>query len=101
MAIYNELKWIGIKPTAAAAEEPGKVVDIGAVSTEILAANDDRTAFTLVVKGSVNVFLKLGTAADNTCPEFEPGDILSSDDYTGAVHGIVAAGTGKVHVFEV
>ena len=85
----------------ATAQEPGKVVDIAAADTEILASNVDRTAFTLIIRGSVNVFLRLGTAAVVTCPEFEPGDILSSDDYTGPVHGIVAAGTGKVHVFEV
>jgi len=85
----------------ATAQEPGKVVDIAAADTEILATNNDRTAFTLIVRGSVNVFLKLGTAAVVTCPEFEPGDILSSDDYTGPVHGRTAAGTGKVHVFEV
>jgi hypothetical protein len=101
MAVYDQVKWFGIKPTVKAAEEPGKVVDVAAADTEILAANDDRTAFTLAVRGSVNVFLKLGTVAAVTHPEFEPGDVLSSDDYTGPVHGIVAAGTGKVHVFEV
>jgi len=101
MAVYDKLKWLGTKPTAQAAEEPGKVVTIGAASTEILAANDDRTAFTLVVRGTKNVFIKLGTAADNTCPELEPGDVLSSDDYTGYVHGIEPGGAGKVHVFEV
>jgi len=85
----------------ATAQEPGKVVGIAAADTEILADNDDRTAFTLIVRGSVNVFLRLGTAAVVTSPELEPGDALSSDDYTGPVHGIVAAGTGKVHVFEV
>ena len=85
----------------ATAQEPGKVVDIAAADTEILASNADRTAFALIVKGTKNVFIKLGTAADNTCTELEPGDALSSDDYTGAVHGFATGGSGKVHVFEV
>jgi len=101
MAVYNQLNWVGVKPTAKTAEEPGKQVTINAASTEILAANDDRTAFTMIVRGSKNVFVKLGEDADNTCPELEPGDILSSDDYTGAVHGLTTGGGGKVHVFEV
>lgn len=85
----------------ATAQDPGRQVTINAASTEILAANDDRTAFTLIVRGTKNVFVKLGTAADNTCPELRPDDALSSDDYTGAVSGIVAAGSGRVDVFEV
>ena len=85
----------------ATAQEPGKVVDIAAADTEILASNVDRTAFTLIIRGTKNVFIKLGTAADNTCTELEPGDALSSDDYTGAVHGFATGGSGKVHVFEV
>jgi len=101
MAVYNEVKWVGVKPTARTAQEPGKVVDIAAADTRILANSDSRTAFTLIVRGSVNVFVKLGEGATAGCPELEPGDVLSSNDYTGAVHGIVAAGTGKVHVFEV
>ena len=101
MAQYDQTKWVGIKPTVKTAEEPGKQVEIGTDSTEILAANDDRTSFVLVVKGTVNVFVKLGTAADVTSPELEPGDVLSCDDYCGAVHGIVAADAGRVDVFEV
>jgi len=85
----------------ATAQEPGKVVAIAAGDTEILASNEDRTAFTLIVRGSVNVFLRLGTVAALTSPEFEPGEILSSDDYTGPVHGRTAAVAGEVHVFEV
>lgn len=101
MGIYNQLKWFGIKPTVNIAQDPGKQVTISTISTEILAANDDRTSFALVVRGSVNVNIKLGTAADTDCPEFEPGEGLDSNDYTGAVTGIVAAGSGRVDVFEV
>jgi len=101
MAVYNRVKWVGVKPTANVAAEPGQQLTIQAFSTTILAANDDRTAFTMIVRGSKNVFVKLGTAADNTCVELEPGDTLSSDDYTGAVHGLTTGGGGKVHVFEV
>lgn len=101
MAQYNELKWFGIKPTVVAAEEPGKQVTITSSDTEILAANDDRTSFALIVKGAVNVFVKLGTSATTSAPELEPKDVLFCDDYTGAVHGIVASGSGRVDVFEV
>ena len=101
MTICNQVKWFGIKPTVKTAQEPGKQVTIGTSSTKILAANDDRTSFALVVRGSVNVFIKLGSGATTSQPELEPGEGLSSDDYTGDVYGIVAAGSGRVDVFEV
>jgi len=101
MGQYDQTRWIGVKPTVKTAEEPGKQVAIADTDTEILADNENRTSFTLTVKSTVNVFVKLGTGADVTAPELEPGDVLSCDDYTGAVHGIVAAGTGRVDVFEV
>jgi len=101
MTVTDKLRWSGIKPTAAAAEEPGKQVAIGDVTTEILAANEDRTAFTLIVRGSANVFVSLSDTATANSVELEPGDILSSDDYTGDVHGIEPGDDGKVHVFEV
>lgn len=101
MALYNQTKWVGIKPTVKTAEEPGKQVTIQTSSTTILAANEDRTSFVLVVKSTVNVFVKLGTGATVSAPELVPGDVLFCNDYAGAVHGIVAAGTGRVDVFEV
>jgi len=101
MAVFNQLRWVGVKPTAKTALEPGKQVSIGTSSTEILAGDEYRTAFTLVVAGSVNVHIKLGTGADVNCPELAPGDTLSSDDYVGPVEGIVASGTGRVDVFEI
>jgi len=101
MAIYNQVKWFGIKPTVKTAQDPGKQVTISTSSTEILAANDDRTSFSLVVRGSVNVFIKLGTGATTSQPELKPDEALDSNDYTGAVTGIVAAGSGRVDVFEV
>ncbi len=101
MAQYDQTKWLGIKPTVKTAQESGKQVTINDSDTEILATNDNRTSFALGVKGTVNVFIKLGTTADVNCPELEPGEVLLSDDYTGAIHGIVAAGTGRVDVYEV
>lgn len=101
MAQYDETRWVGVKPTVKTAQEPGKQVTVNNTDTEILAANDDRTSFTLIVKGTVNVFVKLGTGATTSAPELVPRDVLSSDDYTGAIHGIVAAGSGRVDVFEV
>lgn len=101
MAQYDRTRWVGVKPTVKTAEEPGKQVTVGTEDTELLAANDDRTSFALYVKGSVNVFVKLGTSATVSAPELEPGDVLFSDDYTGAIHGIVADGSGRVDVFEV
>lgn len=101
MAIYDQLRWFGKKPTVKTAEEPGKQVTIDTSDTEILAANDNRTSFAIVVKGTVNVFVKLGTSATTEAPELEPRDALFCDDYTGAIHGIVAAGSGRVDVFEV
>ena len=74
---------------------------IAAADTVILAADDNRTSFALIVRGAVNVFVKLGAGATVAAPELEPGDVLSCNDYTGAIHGIVAAGAGRVDVFEV
>lgn len=99
--MYDQTRWVGVKPTVKTAEEPGKQVTIGDTDTEILAANDNRTSFTLIVRSAVNVFIKLGTGATTSAPELVLHDVLSSDDYTGAIHGIVAAGSGRVDVFEV
>lgn len=101
MAQYNQTKWVGVKPTVQTAEGPGKQVTITSDDTEILAANDDRTGFALIVRGAVSVFIKLGTVATVNCPELEPGDVLACNDFTGAVHGIVSAADGRVDVFEV
>jgi len=101
MAVYNQVKWMGIKPTVQTAQGPGKQVTINVASTRILAANNDRTSFSLIIRGSVNVFVRLGPVADLSGVELEPGDALSCDDYTGDVCGIVAAGSGRVDVFEV
>lgn len=101
MAQYDRTRWVGVKPTVKTAEEPGKQVTVDTSDTEILAANDDRTSFALYVKGAVNVFVKLGAGATVAAPELDPGDVLFSDDYLGAIHGIVASGEGRVDVFEV
>lgn len=101
LAQFDQTRWVGVKPTVKVAEEPGKQVTINPADTEILAANDDRTSFLLVVRAATNVFVKLGAGATVAAVELEPGNVLSSDDYTGAVHGIVAAGNGRVDVFEV
>lgn len=101
MAQFNRTRWVGVKPTVKTAAEPGKQVTVTTSDTEILAANDERTSFSLVVRSTVNVFIKFGTVATTGAPELEPGDTLSCNDYTGAVHGIVASGSGRVDVFEV
>lgn len=101
MALYDQLRWFGKKPTVKTAEEGGRQVTVTTSTSEILSANDERTSFCLVVRGSVNVYIDLGDTASTSSPELEPGDTLSSDDYTGAVSGIVATGTGRVDVFEV
>lgn len=101
MVIYDQLKWFGKKPTVKTARDGGKQVTIGTNTTEILAADDERTSFALIVRGSVNVFIELGTTAATTSPEFVPGDSVNCDDYVGQVSGIVAAGSGRVDVFEV
>ena len=101
MAVYDQLRWFGLKPTTGKAQDSGKQVVIAAADTEILAANDNRTSFALVVRGAVNVFVKLGTAAPVAAPELKPNEVLACNDYTGAIHGIVAAGAGRVDVFEV
>jgi len=101
VTITDKLKWMGIKPTVKTAQDGGKQVNIDQSTTEILAANDQRTSFALIVRGSVNVHIKLGATATTGSPELVPGDALSCDDYTGEVQGIVATGSGVVHVFEV
>lgn len=83
------------------AHEPGKQVTIGVNSTDILAAWNGRTSFALIVRGTENVFIKLGTPADDECVELAPGDVLECDDYSGVVTGIAAAAGSKVHVFEI
>lgn len=101
MVQHNQVKWFGIKPTVSTAEGPGKQVTIATADTEILAANENRTSFVLIVRSVINVFVKLGTGATVAAPELEPGDVLSCDDYVGAVHGITSGFTGRVDVFEV
>lgn len=101
MTITDRLRWFGKKPTVKVAEGGGKQVTITTSTTEILAANEARTSFTLIVRGSKNVFIELGTTAIPADPELEPGEGLSSDDYTGAISGIVVDGNGRVDVFEV
>lgn len=91
----------GYKHLMSVAVEPGTQVAIGIGSTDILAANPSRTSFAMIVRGTENVFIKLGTPADNTCVELKPDDVLECDDYYGVVTGIAAAVGSKVHVFEV
>jgi len=63
MAIYNQVKWFGRKPTVKTAETPAAKKSIADTSTEILAANDDRTSFLLRNTGSVDVFVRCGDNA--------------------------------------
>ena len=101
MAIYNQVKWFGIKPTVKTAQNGGSTVSVGVASTTILAANDGRTSFLIRNTGTVDVYISLSATAATTAMLLEVGDILFCDDYTGAVSGIVASGTGAVRVTEV
>lgn len=101
MAVYDQIRWVGVKPTVDTAQDPGKQVTVADTDTEILAANEDRTSFVLVVRGDNEVFVKFGTGATVAAFELEQGDILSCNDYIGAVHGIVTSGTCRIDVIEV
>jgi len=100
MGIYNQVKWFGIKPTVKTAQDGGSTVSVGTDSTEILAANDDRTSFYIENIGTDTVYVYLGSPATTSHLALEPGDTIICDDYTGVVSGIVATGTQDVYVIE-
>lgn len=101
MSIYDQVRWRGIKPTVKVAQEAGKKVTVGAASTPILAANDDRTSFLLQNIDSVACMVSFAAAADGNGPELHKYDVLMCDDYTGAVSGITAAGNAQIRIIEV
>lgn len=101
MAQYNELKWVGIKPTVLVAKTPAGKVSIADSTTEILDAEDNRTSILLRNTGSVDVFINFGEDATTDDMLMESGDVLACDDYTGAIDGIVSSGTGEIRVIEV
>ena len=101
MAQYDETKWVGIKPTVKTAKTPAGKVTIEDSSTEILDAEENRTSILIRNTGSVNVYVNFGNVATVNDMPLEPGDVLSCDDFTGAVNGIVASGTGEIRLIEV
>ena len=101
MAQYDETKWIGIKPTVKVALTKADKVSITTSTTEILDFEDARTSFIIRNTGGVDVFVIFGSTATVDDMPLEPGDVLSCNDYTGDVNGIVAAGTGEIRVIEV
>lgn len=101
MPVYDETKWVGVKPTVATANTPAAKVSIADSSTGILGAEGERTSFILRNTWSVDVFIRFGTPATTDDMLMEPGDVLSCDDYTGAVYGIVASGTGEIRLIVV
>jgi len=101
MAQYDQTKWVGVKPTVKVAKTPADKVTVEDSTTEILAAEEDRTSFLLRNTGAVNVFVNFGSAATVNDLPLEPGDVLSCNDFTGAVNGIVVTGTGEIRLIEV
>ncbi len=101
MAQYDQTRWVGIKPTVLVAQTPAGKVSIADTSTEILDAEDDRTSMLLRNTGTEDVYINFGGTATTDDMPLESGDVLFCDDYTGAVNGIVASGTGEVRVIEV
>lgn len=101
MAVYDQTRWLGVKPTVKAAQTGAGKVSISTTSTEILDAEDDRTSILIRNTGTVDVFVNFGGTATTDDMTLESGDVLFCDDYTGAVNGIVSSGTGEIRVIEV
>ena len=101
MAVYNQVKWFGVKPTVKTAETPADKASITTSATQILAANDDRTSFIIKNTGSVTVYIRFGSNVSTDDFPLEPGEALVCDDYTGEVYGIVASSVGEVRIIEV
>jgi len=100
MAIYNQVKWVGVKPTVKTAQNGGSTVTVGTAATTILAANDDRTSLYIENIGTDVVYVRLGPGATVSDLVLNPGDYIIGDQYTGEISGIVAANTQDVYVIE-
>lgn len=100
MAIYNQVKWFGIKPTVKTAQNGGTAVSVDTAGVTILAANDDRTSFYIENRGTDSIYIRMGSGATTSDLELAPGDVAVCDDYTGEVSGIAASGTQEVYVIE-
>ena len=98
--MYNQVKWFGKKPTVATAETPAAKVAIGATSTQVLAANDDRTSYCIRNTGTVDVYYRNGDNATTDDMLLEPGEVAYDDDYTGKVTAIRGASAGELRVIE-
>ena len=100
MSQYNALKWVGVKPTVATAKTPAKTVAIGAASTEVLAAAEDRTSYCIRNTGTLDVYYRNGATATLNDMLLEPGDVAYDDDYTGQVTAIRGGVAGELRVIE-
>lgn len=99
--MYDKTKWIGRKPTVKVAQNGGKSVTVGTTSTQILAANDNRTCFYIKNNGTGTVYISFSSTA--TLSDSYPlaaGEELFCDHYTGEVSGIAEA-SQDVRVIEV
>ncbi len=101
MGQHDQTKWFGIKPTVLTAQSPAGKVTVNDSSTGILGAQPDRTSFIMRNTGSVDVYIRFGTPATTNDMPMETGDVLSCNDYTGTVYGIVSSGTGEIRVIVV
>lgn len=101
MGLYNQVKWIGIRPTQKTAETDAAKVAAGAASAVLLAANDDRVSFIISNTGTVNVYIAFSATATVNDFTLEPGDWIVCDDYTGAIAGITDGAAGEVRLIEV
>jgi len=100
MGVYNQVRWFAIKPSVKSAQCGGKKVTVGTTSTEIVAANDDRTCLYLENLGSETCYIYLGDEATTDHLPLYPGDVLVDDTYTGKITGICASGSTTIYVIE-
>jgi len=78
--------------------EKDESVEIAATSTEILAANPDRTGWLIHNTGSQSVYIKQGGAAAETTHHELAVDAVLRGSHGEAIYGIVASSTGEVWV---
>lgn len=77
-------------------------VSVGTTATLILAAESERIEAWISNQGGASVFLGDDTSVTTSNGfELPTGEILRLEFYTGAIYGIVAAGTNTVGTLEV
>lgn len=76
-------------------------VNVGTAATLIIAANSDRKSILIYNNGDTRVYMGgAGITAGKGMPTL-PGAALDDDVLTGAIYGVVAAGTCEVRYWEV